>query len=96
MPDYNDDSSSDDDDEDDGKKNEKKKRKVVKIEIDLSVSAYGNAQRYYTMKRQAANKEQRTHDASHNVSSLPPTNHAACYITPRKYFSFSRCFVFFL
>nr|CAB3264294.1 nuclear export mediator factor NEMF [Phallusia mammillata] len=42
----------------------KVKSKPRKVEIDLSLSAYSNAQRYYNMKRQALKKEQRTVDAS--------------------------------
>jgi len=58
MPDF-DECSSDEEDQ--------KKMKPVKVEVDLSLSAYGNAQKYYTMKRQAASKEQRTINASEKV-----------------------------
>ena len=79
MPEFNAESSDDDDylsstDDEaekpaESKKEEKKqKAKPVKIEIDLSLTAYGNAQRYYNMKRQAASKEQRTMDASEKVT----------------------------
>ncbi|XP_078482629.1 ribosome quality control complex subunit NEMF [Ciona intestinalis] len=39
-------------------------QKPTKIEIDLSLSAYANARKYYGRKRNAAKKEQKTIDAS--------------------------------
>ena len=48
-------------------KKAKEKSKAVKVEIDLSLSAYGNVQKYYSKKRQAAHKEQKTVDASTKV-----------------------------
>ena len=48
-------------------KKRKQRKKPVKVEIDLSLTAYGNVQKYYTKKRQAANKEQKTMDASSKV-----------------------------
>ena len=42
--------------------------KGVKVDIDLGLSVYANARRYYDMKKQAAKKEQKTVDASNKVS----------------------------
>jgi len=67
MP-YYDSPSSDESDESSSsieeKSAEKHKMKPYKIEIDLSLTAYGNAEKYYSKKRLAKNKEQRTIDAS--------------------------------
>lgn len=38
------------------------------MDIDLGLSVYANARRYYDMKKQAAKKEQKTIDASNKVS----------------------------
>ena len=43
------------------------KQKGIKVDIDLSLSAYSNARRYYDQKKQAARKEQKTADASYKV-----------------------------
>lgn len=37
------------------------------MDIDLSISAYANSQRYYTQKKSAAIKEQKTIDSSKKV-----------------------------
>lgn len=49
---------------DEDEKVKKKQNKPVKIEIDLSISAYANAKKYYDKKRQAKNKQQKTIEAS--------------------------------
>ncbi|XP_076818942.1 ribosome quality control complex subunit NEMF-like isoform X2 [Clavelina lepadiformis] len=51
-------------DEEAAEQPQKPKSKPHKVDIDLSLSAYANAQRYYNKKRHAAQKEQRTIDAS--------------------------------
>ena len=46
------------------------KQKGIKVDIDLSLSAYSNARRYYDQKKQAARKEQKTADASYKVNII--------------------------
>ncbi|CAB4004618.1 nuclear export mediator factor NEMF isoform X1 [Paramuricea clavata] len=52
------------DDDDDSQPKQRKKSNTLKIDIDLALTAYANARSYYTKKRQAATKEQRTVEAS--------------------------------
>ncbi|CAK8671824.1 unnamed protein product [Clavelina lepadiformis] len=66
-PGFDDDDDSDfldSSDEEAAEQPQKPKSKPHKVDIDLSLSAYANAQRYYNKKRHAAQKEQRTIDAS--------------------------------
>ena len=51
-------------------KKKKKKQKATIVDIDLSLSAFANATRYYGHKKQAARKEQRTIAASEKVGQL--------------------------
>ncbi|XP_028398631.1 nuclear export mediator factor Nemf-like [Dendronephthya gigantea] len=59
---FDDDDDSGEDENDSTKKH--KKSNALKIDIDLALTAYANARRFYTKKRQAATKEQRTVEAS--------------------------------
>ncbi|CAL1532150.1 unnamed protein product [Lymnaea stagnalis] len=43
---------------------ETEKQKPMRVDIDLSLSAYGNSRKYFDKKRQAAKKEQKTMEAS--------------------------------
>lgn len=58
-----DDDSEEDDDEDQREEGEQK-LDTMDIDIDLGISAYSNATRYYDQKRGAAKKEQKTIEAS--------------------------------
>jgi len=67
MPYYESETDSESDESDrsvEEKTSQKLKQKPYKVEIDLSLSAYANAEKYYSKKRLAKNKEQRTIDAS--------------------------------
>ena len=77
-----DDEDSDFSDSSDDASNAKKpvRNKPVKVDIDLSMTAYANAQNYYNKKRQAAQKEQRTLDASTKVSKKKKKNGSNFYI----------------
>ncbi|XP_065832835.1 ribosome quality control complex subunit NEMF-like isoform X2 [Oscarella lobularis] len=57
-------SLDDGEDEEDGGKPKKSKAKGVLVDIDLGLSAYANARGYYSQKKHAAKKEQRTLEAS--------------------------------
>jgi len=58
-------SSSEDEDEGTVKnKKTKTKKEMINVEIDLSLTAFGNARRYHNSRRQAASKEQKTMQAS--------------------------------
>ncbi|XP_023950258.2 ribosome quality control complex subunit NEMF homolog [Bicyclus anynana] len=58
---YNyDDEADDDDDDDEENDNEEGKLKPMMIDIDLSLTAFANARRYYDQKRNAAKKQQKT------------------------------------
>ncbi|XP_019850525.1 PREDICTED: nuclear export mediator factor Nemf-like [Amphimedon queenslandica] len=57
----------DSDDEDIPKKKKKKPFKGIKVDIDLGLSVYANARRYYDMKKQAAKKEQKTSESSNKA-----------------------------
>ncbi|KAG0710660.1 Nuclear export mediator factor Nemf [Chionoecetes opilio] len=59
-----------DSDEEREEGNESTKMRPMMIEIDLDLSAMANARRYFDMKRQAAQKEQKTISASHKVVQL--------------------------
>lgn len=64
---YNDESEEEDfaDHEHDKKShNQEKSKRPLKIDIDLGLSAYGNAKKYYERKKQADLKQQKTIDAS--------------------------------
>ena len=54
----------DDEDEDDEREEDEEKLGPMDIDIDLGISAYSNATRYYDQKRGAAKKEQKTIEAS--------------------------------
>lgn len=58
------DSNSNDDDNDDDDDDPMNNLKPMTIDIDLALSAYSNATRYYDQKRNAAKKEQRTIESS--------------------------------
>ncbi|UYV72413.1 NEMF [Cordylochernes scorpioides] len=68
LTDPYDQSSSDDEDDDnyDPKKNAPKnsKHKPILVDIDLDLTAYANARKYYDKKRSAAKKEQKTIESS--------------------------------
>ena len=73
MPYYESETDSESDESDrsvEEKTSQKLKQKPYKVEIDLSLSAYANAEKYYSKKRLAKNKEQRTIDASEKVNDL--------------------------
>lgn len=54
----------DDDEDDDEREEDEQKLEPADIDIDLGMSAYSNATRYYDQKRGAAKKEQKTIEAS--------------------------------
>lgn len=54
----------DEDDDDDQREGDEQKLETVDVDIDLGMSAYLNANRYYDQKRGAARKEQKTIEAS--------------------------------
>ncbi|XP_032232497.2 ribosome quality control complex subunit NEMF [Nematostella vectensis] len=66
--DDSDDSDDEDDNEDDNHLNKRKKKKKgpkgVRVDIDLSLSAYANARSHYERKKHSAKKEQKTIDHS--------------------------------
>uniref|UniRef100_A0A4W4EP04 Ribosome quality control complex subunit NEMF n=1 Tax=Electrophorus electricus TaxID=8005 RepID=A0A4W4EP04_ELEEL len=50
-----------------GQKGKVQKNKPILVDVDLSLSAYANAKKYYDHKRSAAKKEQKTVEAAHKA-----------------------------